>query len=95
MTIDAKTTAKIARLARLKLSEAEQTKAAADLSTILGWVAQLDEVNVDGVAPLSSVNDAQLRRRPDAVTDGGQADAILANAPAKTADFFTVPKVVE
>jgi len=68
---------------------------AGELSKILEWVAQLDEVNVDGIDPLASVNDTSLRTRPDIVTDGDKVEDILANAPAKTADFFTVPKVIE
>jgi len=95
MTIEPKLVAKIANLARLKISAEEQIAVAGELSNIMGWVAQLNEVNIDGVEPLASVNDAALRMRPDSVTDGGRPEDILANAPAKTADFFTVPKVVE
>ncbi|MFY9288482.1 MAG: Asp-tRNA(Asn)/Glu-tRNA(Gln) amidotransferase subunit GatC [Alphaproteobacteria bacterium] len=95
MTIDQKTVAKIANLARLKIPEDEQKQVAGDLNKILDWVAQLDEVNVTNVEPLTSVNDASLRWREDKVNDGGKVDDILANAPAKTADFFTVPKVIE
>ncbi len=95
MSIDQKTVAKIAHLSRLKIPADEQIGVAGELNNILGWVAQLDEVNVDGVEPLASVNDAALRARPDIVNDGGRPEDILANAPAKTADFFTVPKVVE
>ena len=95
MTIDQKTVAKIAHLARLKIPEAEQISVAGELSKILDWVAQLNEVNVEGVEPLSSVNDTNLRLRADIVNDGNKVEDILANAPAKTADFFTVPKVVE
>jgi len=92
MIIDQKTVAKIARL---KIPEEEQISVAGELNKIIGWVAQLDEVDVTGVEPMASVNDASLRTRPDVVTDGGRPEDILANAPAKTADFFTVPKVVE
>jgi len=95
MTIDQKTVAKIAHLARLKIPAEEQMHVAGELSKILEWVAQLDEVNVDGIDPLASVNDTSLRTRPDIVTDGDKVEDILANAPAKTADFFTVPKVIE
>lgn len=95
MTIDINTVAKIANLARLKIPVEEQAHVAGELNTILKWVEQLNEVNVDGVEPLANVNDAHLRMRPDVITDGGIPDDILANAPAKTADFFTVPKVVE
>ena len=95
MTIDQKTVAKIANLARLKIPADEQVGVAGELSKILDWVAQLSEVDVSGVEPLSSVNDTSLRMRPDVINDGGKPEDILANAPAKTADFFTVPKVVE
>jgi aspartyl-tRNA(Asn)/glutamyl-tRNA(Gln) amidotransferase subunit C len=95
MSIDQKAVAKIAHLARLKVPEEEQDKLAGELSKILHWVEQLNEVNVDGIEPLANVNDKALRWREDVVTDGGKTKDILANAPAKTADFFTVPKVVE
>ena len=95
MTIDIKTVAKIANLARLKIPADEQTHVAGELTNIMQWVEQLNEVKVDGIEPLASVNDAFLRARPDVVNDGGKPEDILANAPAKTADFFTVPKVVE
>ncbi|MDE2029876.1 MAG: Asp-tRNA(Asn)/Glu-tRNA(Gln) amidotransferase subunit GatC [Alphaproteobacteria bacterium] len=95
MSIDQKTVAKIANLARLKIPAEEQAHVAGELSNIMQWVEQLNEVNVEGVEPLASVNDASLRMRKDVVNDGGCAEDILANAPARTADFFTVPKVVE
>ena len=95
MSIDQKTVAKIAHLARLKIPAEEQIHVAGELNKLLDWVAQLDEVDVTGVEPLASVNDMALRARADVVTDGGRPEDILANAPAKTADFFTVPKVVE
>ncbi len=95
MSIDQKTVAKIAHLARLKIPEAEQRQVAGELSKILDWVAQLNEVDVAGIEPLTGGNDTALRWREDVVNDGGKADDILANAPAKTAGFFTVPKVIE
>ena len=99
MSIDAKIASRIAHLARIKIPAEEETQVAGELSKILDWVAQLDEVKADGIAPLSNVNEEKgsgsLRRRPDIVNDGGKPEDILANAPAKTADFFTVPKVVE
>jgi aspartyl-tRNA(Asn)/glutamyl-tRNA(Gln) amidotransferase subunit C len=95
MSIDQKTVARIAHLARIKMPEEEQASLAGELSKILDWVAQLDEVKTDGVEPLASVNDESLRAREDVVNDGGKPADILANAPAKTADFFTVPKVIE
>ncbi len=95
MSIDQKTVAKIANLSRLKIPAEEQASVAGELNKILDWVEQLNEVDVSGIEPLSSVNDMSLRLRADVVTDGGRPEDILANAPAKTADFFTVPKVVE
>lgn len=95
MLIDQKIITKIAHLSRLKIPAEEQVSVAGELSKILDWIAQLNEVNVDNVEPLLSVNDMSLRLRKDVVTDGGKPEDILANAPAKTADFFTVPKVIE
>ena len=95
MSIDQKTIAKIARLSRLHISAEDMPKAAEKLNATIAWVEQLNAVNVDGVEPLANVNDMAMRQRADIVNDGGKPDDILANAPAKTADFFTVPKVVE
>lgn len=95
MTIDTQTVKKIAHLARLAIPEAEQSAVAADLNKTLAWVEQLGAVNVAGVEPLANVNDGFLRAREDIVNDGNDPRSILANAPAETADFFTVPKVVE
>lgn len=95
MSIDLATVNKIASLSRLKVPEEEKQQLAKELNGILNWVEQLNEVNVEGVAPLANVNDMALRQREDVVNDGGKPQDILANAPAKTADFFTVPKVVE
>lgn len=95
MTIDQKTVAKIANLARLKIPVDEQIAVGGELNKILDWVAQLNEVDVAGVEPLANPNDAHLRLRADVITDGDKPADILANAPSKTADFFTVPKVIE
>ncbi len=95
MSIDISTVAKIARLARLKVPQEQLQQVAGELSNILAWIEQLNEVNVDGVEPLANVNDLPLRWRDDVVNDGGKPEDILANAPQKTADFFVVPKVVE
>jgi aspartyl-tRNA(Asn)/glutamyl-tRNA(Gln) amidotransferase subunit C len=95
MSIDQKIVAKIANLARLKIPAEEQAHLAGELNNILNWIEQLNEVNVKDVEPLASVNDSSLRMRADVVNDGGKPEDILANAPASTADFFTVPKVVE
>lgn len=95
MSIDQNTIVKIANLARLKVPPEQLVSVAGELNGILQWVEQLNEVNVDGVEPLANVNDAHLRLRPDVINDGGKPEDILANAPSKTADFFTVPKVIE
>jgi len=95
MSIDTATVAKIAHLARLKVPDEQLQQVAGELSKILEWVEQLNEVNVDGVEPLANVNDLPLRWREDVVNDGGKPEDILANAPASTAGFFVVPKVVE
>jgi aspartyl-tRNA(Asn)/glutamyl-tRNA(Gln) amidotransferase subunit C len=95
MPIDKATVAKIARLARIRVAEAEQEKLAGELSNILGWVEQLDEVDTAGVQPMTSVVDTVPAMRPDAVTDGDCRDDVTANAPAPAHGFFTVPKVVE
>lgn len=95
MTIDIETVNKIAGLSRLSIPQDEQERVAGDLNAILDWVGQLNEVDVEGIEPLASVNDNTLEARPDVVTDGNKSDDILANAPAKTAGFFTVPKVIE
>lgn len=96
MSIDIETARRIARLARIKIPDQELTKVAGDLSSIIDWVGQLDEVDVTGIEPMANVNDAFLVwREDDVVTDGNKAADILANAPSKTADYFTVPKVIE
>ncbi len=95
MSIDPKTIAKIASLARLKIPAEEQAQLAGELNNIMNWVEQLNSVPTEGVEPLASVNDKTLRWREDIITDGGKPQDVLANAPAKTVDFFTVPKVIE
>lgn len=95
MPIDTDTVRKVARLARIRVSEAELKPLAAELGSILAWVEQLREVDVSGVEPMTSVTPMALKRRPDEVTDGERRDDILANAPDARAGFFVVPKVVE
>lgn len=95
MSIDQKTVAKIANLSRLKIPAEDQAPLANELNKILDWMAQLDEVNVAGIEPLTGGNDLPLRWRDDVVNDGGKVQDVLSNAPSKTADFFTVPKVIE
>lgn len=95
MAVDKDTVAKIARLARIKVSEAQQVALAGELSSILGWVEQLGELETDDVPPMTSVVEVDPELRADKVTDGDCRDKILANAPEATHHFFAVPKVVE
>ena len=95
MALDKATVAHIATLARIRLSEEELEPLANELSHILTWVDQLNEVDTSGVAPMASAAAASLPMRIDAVTDGGCREAILGNAPRAARGFFTVPKVVE
>lgn len=95
MAVDKDSVAKIARLARLKVGEAQQSALVGELNGILDWIEQLKEVDTQGVEPMTSVVAARLPLRDDVVTDGGRPEAVLANAPDATAGFFTVPKVVE
>lgn len=93
--MDIDTVRKVARLARLDLSESELEAARIKLSTIMKFVEQLGEVNTDNVEPLANVVDIKLRLREDEVTDGGIQADVLANAPEAMEGFFVVPKVVE
>ena len=95
MAIDTDTARKVARLARIAVPEAELPKLAEQLSGILGFMEQLNEVDVTGVEPMVSVTPMRLKRRADGVTAGGIAAHILANAPDAREGFFAVPKVVE
>ena len=95
MQIDEATVHRIARLARIKVTAEEAKALEKELSGILDWVKQLDEVDATNVEPMTSVTPMTLKKRTDAVTDGGIADEIVANAPAREDHFFVVPKVVE
>lgn len=95
MSLDAATVRRIADLARIRVPEAELETLAHELGTILGWIAQLNEVETEGVAPMAGVGDFPLPMRADQVSDGGDVEAILANAPDRAGAFFAVPKVVE
>ena len=95
MAIDAATVRRVARLARIREPEDRLEPLARELSAIMGWIEQLNEIDTDGVEPMTSAVAAKLPMREDVVTDGGDADAILSNAPAKADGFFVVPKVVE
>ena len=95
MALDKATVAHIATLARIRLSEAEIEPLAEELSHILTWVEQLNEVDTSGVKPMASAAAVTLPMRDDEVTEGGCRDEILGNAPRTARGFFTVPKVVE
>jgi aspartyl-tRNA(Asn)/glutamyl-tRNA(Gln) amidotransferase subunit C len=95
MSLDPATVRRIARLARLHLDETEVARFQQELNGIIGWVEQLNEVDVSDVAPLTGAAQMALKMREDAVTDGNIPDKVLANAPERAGNFFTVPKVVE
>ncbi len=95
MSVDKDTVRRIAGLARIAVPDARLEPMAAELNGIFQWVEMLGEVNVDGVPPMTSVVAQKLKWRQDVVSDGGQADALMANAPQGEDHFFIVPKVVE
>ncbi|MDR9393441.1 Asp-tRNA(Asn)/Glu-tRNA(Gln) amidotransferase subunit GatC [Roseovarius sp. SYSU LYC5161] len=95
MSIDKDTAAKVAKLARIRVEEGDLPSLAQEFNDILGFIEQLEEVDVDGVAPMTSVTPMRLKRRDDVVTDGNMPDRILSNAPDAREGFFAVPKVVE
>ena len=95
MSVDKDTVRRIAKLARLEVAETRLEPMAGELNGIFQWVEMLGDVNVDGVPAMTSVAAQKLRWREDKVTDGGQADALMRNAPDGEDNFFTVPKVVE
>jgi aspartyl-tRNA(Asn)/glutamyl-tRNA(Gln) amidotransferase subunit C len=95
MQVDEATVRRIARLARIKITDAEAKGLVDELSGILNWVEQLKEVDTSAVEPMTRVVPIELKKREDAVTDGGKADEILKNAPMAEDGFFVVPKIVE
>lgn len=95
MSIDTATAKKVAHLARIAVNDEDLPKLAQELSGILTFMEQLNEVDIDGVDPMVSVEPMRLKRREDTVTDGGMQDKILTNAPDAREGFFAVPKVVE
>ena len=95
MPVDRETVRRIARLARLAVDEGQVASMETELNALLSWVEQLEEVNVEGVPPMTSVVEQRLKMREDVVTDGGYADDIIKNAPQTENHFFVVPKVVE
>ncbi len=95
MSVDSATVRRVARLSRIAVSDEDVATMQAELNAILGFVEQLGEVDVSGVEPMTSVIPIAMKKRADAVTDGGKADDIVANAPVTEEHFFLVPKVVE
>ena len=95
MAIDAATVRRVAHLARIKTPEDRLEVLAGELNGILAWIEQLDEVDIQGVEPMTSNVSQPLRLRDDVVTDGGNVEAVLSNAPKAADGFYVVPKVVE
>jgi len=95
MSIDTDTARRVAKLARIKVEDKALPALAQEFSAILGFIEQLNEVDVEGVEPMTSVTPQRLKRRVDEVTDGDQQPKVLANAPDAREGFFAVPKVVE
>ena len=95
MSVDEKTVRRIAHLARIAVTDEEVPHLQGELNAILSFVEQLNEVDVEGVEPMTSVTPMLMKKRQDVVTDGGYAQEIVRNAPATEDNFFLVPKVVE
>ena len=95
MSIDIDTARKVAKLARIKVEDDALPALATEFSNILGFIEQRNEVDVEGVEPMTSVTPQRLKRRADVVNDGDQQDKVLKNAPDAREGFFAVPKVVE
>jgi aspartyl-tRNA(Asn)/glutamyl-tRNA(Gln) amidotransferase subunit C len=95
MSVDADTVRRIAHLARIAVPESEIGHLQGELNAMLDFVAQMQEVNIEGVEPMTSVTPMAMKKRADVVTDGGIAGDIVKNAPASEDHFFLVPKVVE
>jgi aspartyl-tRNA(Asn)/glutamyl-tRNA(Gln) amidotransferase subunit C len=95
MSVDTATVRHIARLARIAVTDGEVEALVPELNNILGWIEQLQEVDVSGVEPMTAVIPNHLRLRDDIVTDGDKRDAVLSNAPVAEHGFFAVPKVIE
>jgi len=95
MSIDIETAARVAKLARIKVEPDALPALAEEFNAIMGFIEQLNEVDVEGVEPMTSVTPMRLKRRVDVVNDGNQQEKVLANAPDAREGFFAVPKVVE
>ena len=95
MSIDVETARRVAKLARIQVEDGDLAALAGELSNILGFMEQLNEVDVTGIEPMTSVTPMRLKRRVDQVTEGDMQDKVLKNAPDAREGFFAVPKVVE
>lgn len=95
MSVDLETVKRVAKLARIAVDDARAETMQAELNAILGFVEQLNEVDIEGVEPMTSVVEMAMKKREDVVTDGDQADAVTVNAPASEDHYFMVPKVIE
>jgi aspartyl-tRNA(Asn)/glutamyl-tRNA(Gln) amidotransferase subunit C len=95
MSLDPATVRRIAALARIRVEGQDVPRLQAELNGILGWIEQLNEVDVDGIEPLTGAARVALKMREDVVTDGGMPEKVLANAPERAGPFYVVPKVVE
>lgn len=95
MSVDIDTVRRVARLARIAVTPEDAERMTGELNAILGFVEQLNEVDVTGVEPMTSVTPMEMKKRQDVVADGNKAADIVANAPATEENFFLVPKVVE
>ena len=95
MSVDADTVRRIAHLARIAVADSEVENLRAELNAMLAFVEQLQEVNIEGVEPMTSVTPMAMKKRHDVVTAGDDAEAVLKNAPQSADNFFLVPKVVE
>ena len=95
MSVDRDTVHRIAHLARIAITEEEAKRLETELSGILDWVAQLDEIDTTGVEPMTRVVAMAMTKRKDVVTDGDYADDIVKNAPSIDDHYFVVPKIIE
>ena len=95
MSVDDKTVRRIAHLARIAVADDEAEHLRGEINAILAFVEQLSEVDVTGIEPMTSVTPMVIKKRPDVVTEGGDVDAVLRNAPVTENNYFLVPKVVE
>ncbi len=95
MSVDQATVRRVAKLARIKVKEENVERLAGELNSILHWIEQLNEVDVNSVEPMTSVVTVKMKMRQDVVTDGNYPGSVLENAPAAEDDYFLVPKVIE